>query len=191
MGPNIILAVGAIIIFGTFLSSSNNLMTGNTQIAEQNEYYITALSLAQSVINEAKTQAFDEKVLTNSVSSADSMTAPGALGKESGESVPNPDTLTTSSPFTSSSPGFRSSLKFDDIDDYNKYNRLVNTPRAEGYNIKVSVLYASNTYPDSLKASRTYCKVMKVAVTSKFFPSKRSGGVLVPDTVKLFYAFTY
>ena len=40
---NIILAIGALVIFGTFLSSSNRLMTGNTQIAEQNEYYISAI----------------------------------------------------------------------------------------------------------------------------------------------------
>ncbi|MBI1804232.1 MAG: hypothetical protein HY033_12630 [Ignavibacteriae bacterium] len=181
MGANIILAVGAIVIFGTFLSSSNRLMTGNTQIAEQNEYYITALSLAQSVINEAKTKAFDEKVLVSAVPSADSMTAPGSLGKDAGESVPNPDVLTTASPFSSASPGFRSSFEFDDIDDYRNYNRLVNTPRAEGYRINVSMTYASATYPDSAKNQRTYCKRMTVNVMSPF----------IPDTIKLSYAFTY
>ena len=39
---NIISAIGALVIFGTFLGSSNRLMVGNTQVAEQNEYYISA-----------------------------------------------------------------------------------------------------------------------------------------------------
>ena len=202
MGANIILAVGAIIIFGTFLSSSNNLMTGNTQIAEQNEYYITALSIAQSVIDEAKAKAFDQKtVAVDSASmmklimappTIDSMTAPGALGKDAGEAVPNPDTLTTASPFSTASPGFFSSSKFNDVDDYAGYSRLVNTPRAEGYKLRVSVSYASETYPDSAKAAKTFCKAMTVYVTSRFLPSRRlPSGTVVQDTVKLSYAFTY
>jgi len=202
MGANIILAVGAIVIFGTFLSSSNNLMTGNTQIAEQNEYYITALSLAQSVIDEAKAKAFDQKTvaidsvtimkLTMTPPTLDSMTAPGSLGKDAGETVPNPDTLTTASPFSTITPGFRSSSTFNDIDDYANYSRRVNTPRAEGYRLRVSIGYANESYPDSAKAVRTFCKTMTVYVTSPFLPSRRnSSGTVVQDTVKLSYAFTY
>ena len=202
MGSNVILAVGAIIIFGTFLSSSNNLMTGNTQIAEQNEYYITALSLAQSIIDEAKAKAFDQKtVAVDSVSmmklimtppTLDSMTAANALGKDAGESVPNPDTLTTASPFSASMPGFLSSSRLNDVDDYANYSRLVNTPRAEGYKLRVQVNYASETYPDSMQAVKTFCKTMTVFVTSRFLPSRRlPNGTTVQDTVKLSYAFTY
>ena len=180
MGTNTILAIGAMVIFGTFLSSSNRLMTGNTQIAEQNEYYLTALSLGQSVIAEAKTKAFDQKTVTTAVSAPESLSV--TLGSDgSTESVPNPDTLITSSPYTTNTPGFFSNLKFNDVDDYNGYKRKVNTPRAEGYTVSAKVAYASATYPDSGKFSRTYCKKMTVTVKSPY----------IPDSLTVSYAFFY
>lgn len=185
MGSNIILALGALIIFGTFLSSSNQLMTGNTQIADQNEYYVAALSLAQSIIDEAKTKAFDKKTvdLTSSIAAPESCTAPVSLGRDGAEltSVPPTDTLVKTNPYSASSPGYRSMDKFDDIDDYNGYKRLVNTARAEGYTVAVTVNYASTTYPDSTKNTQTFCKVLRVTVTSPY----------ISNAVTLSYAFAY
>ena len=182
MGANIILAMGALVIFGTFLSSSNRLMTANTQIAEQNEYYISAISLAQGVIDEAKSKAFDQNTDTSIVTLTGSLTAPGSLGKDgAAESVPNPDTLYSGAPFSASSPGYRSTAKFNDIDDYNDYKRRVNTPRAEGFTVSVKVNYANETTPDLSLAVRSFCKRMVVTVSSPFLTSP----------VKLSYAFTY
>ena len=181
MGSNIILAVGALIIFGVFLNSSDRLMIMNTQLAEQNEYYLTALSLGQSLINEAKTKAFDQKTVSSPVSVPDSLST--ALGTDgAAETVPSPDTLITSSPYSTAVPGFRSTVKFNDVDDYNGYKRKVNTQRAEGYTLTAKVHYASATYPDSVYAStKSYCKTMTVVVKSPFFP----------DSVTVSYAFLY
>jgi hypothetical protein len=181
MGSNMILAVGALIIFSTFLSSSDKLMIMNTQLAEQNEYYLTALSLGESLITEAKTKAFDQMTVTNPVTVPDSLST--VLGTDgASEVVPSPDTLITSSPYTSATPGFRSGVKFNDIDDYNGYKRMVNTQRAEGYTLSATVVYASPTYPDSVKyGTKTYCKKMTVVVKSPF----------IPDSISLSYAFLY
>jgi hypothetical protein len=181
MGSNMILAVGALIIFSTFLSSSDKLMIMNTQLAEQNEYYLTALSLGESLITEAKTKAFDQMTVTNPVTMPDSLSA--VLGTDgASEAVPSPDTLITSSPYTSVTPGFRSGVKFNDIDDYNGYKRKVNTQRAEGYTLSATVAYASATYPDSTQyGTKTYCKKMTVVVKSPF----------IPDSVSVSYAFLY
>jgi hypothetical protein len=169
-----ILTIGAILLFGVFLKTSNQLMIGNNQIASTNEYYISALSVGQSVIDEAKTKSFDEKAIGKAIFAADSLTAVGSLGRESGaEAVPSPDTLRTGT--------FGSVTKFDDIDDYNGYRRLVNTTRAEGYHVLVSLNYASETNPETSSASKTFCKRMTVKVWSKF----------IPDTLKFSYAFTY
>ena len=159
MGSNMVLTIGALLLFGTFLTSSNRLMTGNTQIATQNEYNVTALAIAQSVIDEAKLKAFDEQTVTQSVVSPLLLTASASL-KYDGitETAPSPDTL--------SSLGYSSIRLYDDVDDYNGYTRTVNTPRAEGYNVSVVVAYASETSPDSSKSTQTYCKTMKVTVTS-------------------------
>src|ERR1041385_2549653 len=180
MGTNVILAIGAMMIFGIFLSSSDKLMIGNTQIAEQNEYYLTALSLGQSLIAGAKTKAFDEKSVTYAVSAPESLSA--GLGTDVvAETVPSPDTAITVSPYTSATPGFRSILKFDDVDDYNGYKRLVNTPRAEGYTLSAKVAYASPTWPDSTKGTQTWCKKFTVTVKSPY----------MPDSLVISYAFLY
>ena len=169
-----VLTIGAILLFGTFLSSSNRLMTGNTQIASQNEYNISALAIAQSVIDEAKTKAFDQKTVVSAVAVPTSLTAVDSLGKDGGsEAVPNPDTLT--------STGYKSMTKFNDVDDYKGYNRLVNTPRAEGYKISIAVGYATEIYPDSSKNVQTFCKKMTVTVTSSY----------ITQPIALSYAFLY
>ena len=144
-----------------------------------NDYY---LDRAQSVVDEAKIKAFDQRTVSSGVASPASMTRWDSLGKDAGEDIPNPDTLASSSPFTPAAPGYWSSIKFNDIDDYNDYKRIVNTPRAEGYNVLVKVKYASPTYPDSQYASsRSYCKWMRVYVWSKY----------MADTVKVYYSFLY
>ena len=183
MGANMILSIGALLIFGTFLSSSNRLMTGNTQIAEQNEYYISAVSLAQAIIDEAKTKAFDQKTDTSVVALSDSLTNPVKLGPEGTEAtgLPKPDTLTSAAPYTATSRGYRSTYKFNDVDDYDKYTRLVNTPRAEKFSISVKVNYANTIDPDFLTMTRTFCKRMIVTVSSPY----------LANNVVLSYAFTY
>jgi hypothetical protein len=180
MGANTLFAIGALVIFGMFLKSSNQLMSANTQLSEQNEYYLTGLSLAESIISEAKTKAFDEKTVSGTVTVADSLSA--GLGTDGfAESVPSPDTLSTSSPFSATSAGYLSIVKFDDIDDYNGYTRTVNTPRAEGYKLSVKVVYASATYPDSTLATKSFCKKMTVTVKSPY----------MPDSLTVSYGFMY
>ena len=177
MGTNVILAIGALIIFGTVLSSSNRLMAVNTQIAEQNEYCISAISLGESIIEEAKTKSFDQK--SNLADPESSSTILGTDGLA--ESVPHPDTLTAASPYSSANKGFLSMAKFNDVDDYNGYRRLVNTQRAEGYVISAKVSYANPLSPNSTTGSKTFCKLMTVTVKSPY----------MPDSLTLSYAFIY
>jgi hypothetical protein len=191
MGANMMLTIGAILLFGIFLSTTNKLMIGNNQIASQNEYYIAGLSLAQSIIDEAKTKAYDENtILQDTMVARDRLTVSASLGKDGGpETFSLPDLIRTTNPFTTRYPGYSSSASFDDIDDYNGYRRTVNTSRAEGYRLFSWVRYSSETNPDSTSAARTYCKVITVKVTSPYFrKSSENGG---PDTLTLSYAYTY
>ena len=151
MGSNMMLTIGAILLFGMFLSLSDKMMIGNTQIAAQNEYFVAGLSLAQSIIDEAKTKAFDHTTDTTFIYSSTALTVPASLGPDGVDEVFSyPDILSASAPYSVGNPGYNSSIKFNDIDDYDGYTRLVNTPRAEGYKLLVSVGFASETYPDSL-----------------------------------------
>ena len=168
MGVNIMLALGSLVMFATFLGSSNKVMIGNNQLASQNEYYIAALSYGQSIIEEAKTKAYKEGSFLGTDATA--------------EKVTFADTLT--------SKGFLSELKFDDVDDYDGYKRKVNSPRAEGYIMTTTVNWADTTAPNTASITETSFKRMVVKITSPYFPKIVKSGVEVSDTLKLTYVFT-
>ncbi len=177
MGVNIMLALGSMIMFSTFLGSSNKVIMGNSQIASQNEYYIAALSYGQSVIEEAKTKAFQGTIGVGPAKVKSLL-----LGYEStSEKISYVDTLTPL--------GFASEVKFDDVDDYNGYLRRVNSPRAEGYMMVTTVNWVDETTPKVVSATPTNFKLMTVSITSPFFPKIEKGGVSYQDTLKLSYVF--
>jgi hypothetical protein len=163
VGNSLFLTIGALLLFGLFLLTGNRRIVEGKISADGSEYTMTAVSLAQSLIDEAKLKAFDEKSLAGAVLRSD-LTNNSSLGKDGGaESVPVPD--------VTAAAGYASATKFDDVDDYKGYTRLVNTSRASNYSITVSVNYASETYPDSAKSVKTFCKKMTVTVTHPNIPS--------------------
>jgi hypothetical protein len=166
------MTIGALVLLGVFMLSANGLMVDNTRLAEQNEYCLTSLSIAQSIIDEAKSKSFDEATLTQTVTLSGGLTPPGLLGPESPEFTHSPD--------TSANGLYGSSQAFDDVDDYNGYVRQASTKRVEGFTARVAVAYASPVNPDSISSSRTFCKRMTVTVTNKYMEGQ----------VSLSYAFT-
>lgn len=156
MGNNMLLTLGALMLLGAFVLTANDMMLTNAQVPMESEHYLAALSMAQSIIDEAKTKAFDQNVVSGSVRDTTGLSS--TLGRDgSGEDFLLPDTLAAS--------GYWSLAKFNDVDDYNAYTRRVNTPRMTGYLVAVSVTYASPTYPDSSITRRSFCKKMQVSVT--------------------------
>jgi len=181
MGVNIMLALGSLVMFATFLGSSNKVMIGNSQIASQNEYYIAALSYGQSVIDEAKTKSYEGTISTSGTKGVIT-TKSLLLGPESAsERITWVDTL--------GPKGYASEQRFDDVDDYLGYRRRVNSPRAEGYEISATVNWVDETDPNSISTSMTDYKMMVVKVTSPYFPKIERGGVTSQDTLKLTYFF--
>jgi hypothetical protein len=161
------LALGSLVMFATFLGSSNKVMIGNNQLASQNEYYIAALSYGQSVIEEAKTKAFKEGNFIGTDAVAEKITWT--------------DTLT--------SKGFVSELKFDDVDDYDGYRRRIDSPRAEGYIVISNVSWVDESSPNTSSMTETLYKRMTIKITSPYFPKVEKSGIEYQDTLKLSYVF--
>lgn len=188
---NLMLTIGALVLLGTLLASQNALVLYQSKDSTENEYTIAAFGLAQSIIDEAKEKAFDEQTLVAGVPDTSGLTTPANLGKDAntekingtGSNPDAADTLTTASPFSASNPGYMSSVKFDDVDDYKGYVRILAKSRAlEGDTVRVSVAYADLAAPNTtLATKRSYCKKMTVTVTGKYLPSP----------VTMSYAFTY
>jgi hypothetical protein len=178
MGVNIMLTLGSLVMFMTFLGSSNRVMIGNNQLASQNEYYIAALSYGQSVIEEAKTKDYRGTVVFGSTRTASLLCGPEAFA----ERIAYADTLTDR--------GFASERKFDDVDDYDGYRRLVNSPRAEGYVLVTAVDWVDESNPNAVSGTPTSYKRMVVSITSPYFPKIERDGSERQDTLKLSYVFS-
>ena len=71
---------------------------------------------------------------------------------------------------------FQSKPKFNDVDDYNGYTRIVSSPRLGDYTVKDTVYYVSGTDLDSLSNTQTWWKKVEVKVTHP--------NLLIPGTVK-------
>jgi len=183
MGYNLLLTIGALLLFGTLLVSTQNLISYNETDSMENEYILAAYGAAQTVIDEAKIRAFDENTVATPVADTSGLTAAGSLGPDGGEAVPAVDTMVSSPPFSAQYPGYPASARFDDVDDYHGYTRIVRTSRGfEGDTIRVSVAYVPIENPGAGPIGyRSMCKKMTVTVTGRY----------LPGSVTLSYGFTY
>jgi Tfp pilus assembly protein PilX len=173
MGNSFLLILGSLLLLTLFSLASNRLIGENERIAEESEFNLTAFSLAQSIIDEAKSKEFDQHTVGAELTTPVTLTAAAQLGPDPGEELSGAD--------STSDAGYASMTRFNDVDDYNGYHRYVSTPRADGYEISVQVAYASTSCPDSLLSTPTFCKHMVVSVSSRYFSN--------PVTVQ--FAFMY
>ncbi len=139
----LLLTLGAIAIFGLTTLSINRLALNNSTAIVNQQVELYALNLAQRLIEEAKTRAFDENVISSSPALPGGFTGT-PMGKGGGESYPN----------------------FDDVDDFNGLTRTENTPMGQ-MQITVAVNYVSEANLDSIvDPTRTFYKKMSVEVQS-------------------------
>ncbi|MCW8809623.1 MAG: hypothetical protein OQJ93_04165 [Ignavibacteriaceae bacterium] len=139
------MSIGAIILLSLASLSFNSAVLQNTTLETENKVYLTAFSLADDLIEEIKQKAFDEKTIDFQAINVSQLTYPP--NKESGEVWPY----------------------FDDIDDYNNYNKPVSLPHSEGYTVSCIVNY-SNANGDEIYV-RSFYKKVTIKVTSDYMSS--------------------
>ncbi len=118
------LTIGALLLLSTLMLrvNTNNLTTDS--IRAEAQYGVLATSIITSIMEEAKSFAFDEATDTNSVDNLNQLTDPLSLGTDNSETY---DT-------------------FNDFDDFDGYTRVDSTMPSAVFNIGCSVDYvdASN-----------------------------------------------
>jgi hypothetical protein len=139
------LAIGAIILLSTIvLRVNNNFLTTNETMMES-KFGVLAISLAQSIIEEASNKAFDANTVGNPVHDLSLLTASNSLKPESGEVYPD----------------------FDDFDDFNGYQKDVTNLPSANFHISCSVNYINAATPDVVSSNKTWSKKITVIVTSE------------------------
>ena len=151
---NMLFVVGAFALLSLVALGVNRMILDKTTVMLDTEASITAISVAQAMIDEIQTKSFDAKTKSDSVriyNTAD-LTLASSLGPE--ENITLPDV----------SP-YQSVVKYNDVDDYNGYRRTVTTPRLGNFTVVDSAYYVTEANPDVRSTPQTFYKKMVVTVT--------------------------
>ena len=126
----------------------NRYVGNNLQSSLSSEATITATGLAQSMMPEVGTLAFDENTVDAPVLDPASLTAVSYLGPESGEPSPPP----------------KPSAFFDDIDDFDGYEQIVTTKRLGDFRVRTQVWYVDESDLENPATTQTFLKRLTVTV---------------------------
>lgn len=140
------MTIGALLLLSTTMLSvnSNNMM--NESFRDEAQFGLLATSIATSLIEEAKSKAFDEKTDTIAVSNVNQLTSLLGLGPDAGETYET----------------------FDDFDDFDKYTTVDSTMPSAVFNILCEVDYVTTSNLQGSSPIATWHKKLTVTVASPF-----------------------
>ncbi len=153
--------LGAICLLSLVSLSINTMIIGKTTTMLEAEAQLNAVSIAQSMIDEIMTQAYDAATVNTKVYDDSLFTGAGSLGCSGGESstVTQPDTYP-----------YKSANGYNDVDDYHRYRRNVMTPRMGLFDVRDSVWYVVETNPDQKSNTQTFFKNVTVTIRHPNMP---------------------
>ncbi|MBM4169203.1 MAG: hypothetical protein FJ215_08620 [Ignavibacteria bacterium] len=170
-----LLSAAALVLLTVLVVNAHRLVVYSSDETLRAEARDMAVNAAQSLLNEIARKRFDQNAnITGTFQGYWSFTAPSSLGPEAGESVSLPDT----SPFKSDSV-------YNDVDDYHRYHRIVNTDQVKSLRCSVSVFYIphrDSSMAPPQTSQQSYVKRVEVRATHpsysdpKFTPK--------PDTLR-------
>ena len=142
----LIMLIGGLLLLTLLSMTFYSSFRSKSDIEVYNEALITGTALGQSLIDEISARAFDAKTVSKYCTKPDSLTTPGGLGPDSGES---------------------SSTQYNDVDDYKNFVRL-DTLVMGVFRTRVDINYAAKMNPNQLSATRTFAKRIDVFITNDY-----------------------
>jgi hypothetical protein len=160
-----LLTIGALVLFSLLAVQANKTVLQSKKTSMESEFGLTAVQLAQNLIDQARGEAFDAATVGgDTVTVRNSLTAANGLGPSAVERMTWADTV---NPATGQ---FLSATRFNDLDDFNWYIRQVNTPRAS-YTLRARVWYVSETNPTDTVMTTTFLKRIGVTASCPNIPA--------------------
>lgn len=151
----------------------NRMLVESAQSGYEAQAYDLAVGIAQDLLVEATNKKFDENAVTQSGITQNATAFSTTMGPSTSERasiVPWPD--------ASSTNAFKSKLYYTDVDDYNGYERTVNTKTISGFKVTAEVYYVTGTNLDVKTTTRTYFKRIDVYVGHSLYLVNKK----VPDS---------
>ena len=140
-----ILTILGLSLFSYLLLNYQNVTSQNHVNCYENEGIISAISIAQSFLENIQVKAFDENTVSSAVQNTSQLSS--TLGAESGES---------------------SLQLFDDIDDFDNYQEIIQLSRLDSFRVVVDVYYINTLNPDQEVMSPTFSKRIDVQISNKY-----------------------
>jgi len=151
---DLLYTIMSIVIFSFLLLQANSLILRNEAVTVDHEYEKTAIAVAQSIIDEAKTKLFDQNMTPNNIPQG--FTGPGQLGNRNGR--PTRDMFTV----------FDDYHRLENVEDED----VISTPLGD-YRIEVTVTYFDYGFGGAPEfedadddAGKSTSKRMRVTATS-------------------------
>ena len=167
--------IGAMVIFSLILLSATSMIKRNTYMQVEGELEEEVIALAQDVIEEARTQEFDEESVDATAPPAD---IPGDFATSANMGPETTD--------DQDGDGKIERHEFNDFDDYHDWEDVITTEQGE-FNIRAQVFYVDETNFDSTGTQTTF-KKLRVYINSKFLNRNNSGA---PTSYKLEFIRNY
>ena len=136
-----LLSVGAMVLLSTTLLNYNQSNVDSNLTLLESKYSLLAISLANSLIEEATGKPFDSATTSGAVSSTSQLST---IGKSANESYPD----------------------FDDFDDYDDLEITETSLPAAEFNIRCKVDYVNPTNPNVPAGGKTWHKKITIFISS-------------------------
>src|SRR4030067_2676057 len=140
------LALGAMILLSTTVLRVNSNFLMSDTVLDETKYNFLATSIATSIIQEAKSKAFDEATDSTSINVIGFLTNFDKLGPDNGEVRTN----------------------FNDFDDFDGYSGADSSMPSAVFYYSCTVNYVDGNNPDVTVNNKTWNKILTITVTSPY-----------------------
>jgi hypothetical protein len=159
------------------------VMKANKMIIDsESSYYEQAAveegsNFANALLSEIVTKKFDSRVRYDYYQSTWEFDPPSAMGAGASarnriNPVVNSKVVPDAAPYKSIK-GSSATYDFDDVDDYNGYERTVDSQDIKGFHITAAVYYVTKNDPNAPAFSQTYFKRIDVSVDHPLYLKRK------------------
>ena len=161
-GQTMLTAAFFVLVTVSVMSANRMILNSMTDVCEQ-EALEQGSAFANALMNEILTKKFDSKVnYSFGYQNVGSFDGPYSMGP--GTAIPAPDVVPYKSIDQTLLP-----YQYNDVDDYNGYERSADSQDIQGFRLKVSVYYVTKANPETNANTQTYYKRVDVTVTQPQF----------------------
>ncbi len=144
-GGQQIMVLGALVMLSYLVLSIGNTSNVQLEAALLNESIISGSALAQSLMEEIQSRAFDENTISQAITSTDELTSSNSFGPDGEEDSP---------------------ANFNDIDDYDGYSVTYSLSRMGNFSADVDVYYVAEFEPEIVSVAKTFSKRIDITLSN-------------------------